>query len=269
MLWILSGTSDTLGGMSWENDDGTHEGYVLPEFIDGVRGRGIWSGSVPVDHVIVDVEYVGEPGAITAERYTSRPAAEVIGWRVMCDCRASGRSSTMTWTSDLIVRVPSKSLEDQAAARIFVPDDDVIDVEDTYHEMLTGIWRHEHVDGESALTAITRGRRAVNAAERDLDAAVEVARSVGESWEAIGRAAGITRQSAHSRWAPSDADVAAAKRQLADAVGDLAVAPLDQKLAGEIRRRLQAPALEDAKAVLQRNRRDRQSGAADRPPRLI
>ena len=251
--------------MSWVDDDGVHEGYVLPEFMDGVRGSGTWSGSVPDDHVIIDVEYVGEPGAITAERYTSRPAAEVIGWRAMCDCRANASSSaiTSTWISDLIVRVPSKSLEDHALGRIFVPDEDMIGVDDTYFEMFTAIWRREHVDGESALNAITQARRAVSAAERDLEAAVESARSAGESWEAIGRAAGITRQSAHSRWAPSDADVAAAKRKVDDAVADLAAAPLDQQVAGEMRRRLQSPALEDAKAVLQRARRDRQPGSAE------
>lgn len=236
--------------MSWADDDGVHEGYVLPEFIDGRRGNGTWSGSVPDDHVILDVEYVGEPGAITQERYTTRPAAEVVGWRVMCDCRANTRSSaiTNTWTSDLIVRVPSKSLDDETLGRLFVPDEDMIGVDDTYFEMFTAIWRREHVDGESALNAITQARRAVTAAERDLDDAVEEARSAGESWEAIGRAAGITRQSAHSRWAPSEADVTTAKRRIDAAVGDLAAAP---------------PDLEDAKTVPERARRDRQTGSAE------
>lgn len=251
--------------MSWSDEDGLHEGYVLPEFGDGVLGRGIWSGSVPADHVIVDVEYADEPGTTRQERYTSRPAAEVVGWRVMCDCRANLSSSaiTGTWTSDPIVRVPSLALEDPSAGRIFVSDHDVFGVDDTYHETFTDIWRREHVDGQSALNAITRARRAVTVAERDLDAAVEAARSAGESWEAIGRAAGITRQSAHARWAPSDADVAAAKRAVDGAVGDLAAAPLDQQGADEMRRRLRSPDLEDAKAVLQRARRDRRPGTVE------
>lgn len=47
--------------MGWETEDGAHEGYVLPEFADGVRGKGIWTGKVPADHVVVDVEYVVTP----------------------------------------------------------------------------------------------------------------------------------------------------------------------------------------------------------------
>ncbi|MCM0621787.1 hypothetical protein [Nocardioides bruguierae] len=113
--------------------------------------------------------------------------------------------------SDLIARVPSQALEDPSAGRIFANDHDVFGVDDTYFETFTAIWRREHVEGQSALNAITRARRAVAVAEQDLEDAVESARSAGESWEAIGRAAGITRQSAHARWAPSDADVAAAK----------------------------------------------------------
>lgn len=244
--------------MSWADEDGVHEGYVVPEFLDGIRGQGIWSGSVPPDHVIVDMEYVGEPG-MTTERYTSRPAAEVVGWRVMCDCRM-GNGSTITnqWVSDLVTRVPSKSLADEVGGlRLYVPDEDMIGVDDTYFEVFTAIWRREHVDGESALNAITQARRTLAAAERDLDAAVAAARAAGESWEAIGRAAGMARQSAHSRWAVSEADVAAAKRKVAEAVGDLAAAPLDQRVAGEMRRRLQSPELDDARAVLQRHRYDR------------
>lgn len=128
--------------VSWSDEDGLHEGYVLPEFGDGVRGRGIWSGSVPADHVIVEVEYAGEPGTTPQERYTSRPAAEVVGWRVMCDCRANPSSSaiTGTWMSDLVARVPSQSLEDLSAGRIFVSDHDVCGVDDTYFETFTSIW---------------------------------------------------------------------------------------------------------------------------------
>ncbi|MGL5825825.1 MAG: hypothetical protein ACRCYU_13605 [Nocardioides sp.] len=187
--------------MSWANENGTHEGYVLPEFTDGVRGTGTWAGSVPVDHVIVDVEY-GEPGVGDAPRYTTRPAAEVIGWRAMCDCRTWDDSSAVanTWASDLVVRVPSQALEDQTAGRIFVPDDDLIDVDINYHDMFTGIWRRDHTDPESALAAITTARRAITTAEKTLNEAVTTARAAGQSWESIGRAAGITRQSAHTRW---------------------------------------------------------------------
>lgn len=74
--------------MSWNTDDGLHEGYLLPGFADGHRGDGTTGGGVPPDQMIVDVEYVGEPGAITDTRYTTRQAAEVVGWRIICDCRS-------------------------------------------------------------------------------------------------------------------------------------------------------------------------------------
>jgi len=190
--------------MSWDSDDGIHEGYVLPEFIDGVRGRGIWTGKVPRDHVVVDVEYVGDPGDISEERYTSRPAAEVIGWRVMCDCRTGSTSRvTATWCSDLITRVPSSALHDPAAGRLYVPDEDVPEVDELFVDDLAGLWRREHVDGEGALSAIAQARSEAAAAERRLDEAVAAARAGGASWEAIGRAAGMTRQSAHGRWSGS------------------------------------------------------------------
>jgi hypothetical protein len=150
------------------------------------------------------VEYIGEPGSIRLERYTTRPAAEIVGWRAVCNCRRSESSRvTDTWASDLVTRVPSKALEDEAAGRIYVVDQDVMSVDDDFHDMFVGIWRREHVDGDRALEAIGRARDAVRNAERDLDDAVGAARAAGESWEAIGRAAGMTRQSAHGRWSSS------------------------------------------------------------------
>lgn len=255
--------------MSWETEDRAHEGYVVCEFLDGVRSAGRWSARVPDDHVIVDVEYDGPPGEVHGEHYTSRPAAEVIGWRVMCHCRTGDAGDspegTGTWSSDLVARVPSPRLEDPAAGRLFVPDDDMIGVDEAHDELFVGIWRREHVDKEGALPAVTRARHALARAERDLDSAVEAARAAGKSWEAIGRAAGITRQSAHARWSPSEAEVAAAKRQVDNAIRDLAAAPLDQNTTPEMRRRLQSPDLAEAKAVLARARQDRAADTANGP----
>jgi len=124
----------------------------------------------------------------------------------MCDCRTGvydTLSVTRTWMSDLLVRVPSAALEDVPAGRIYAADGDVIDVDfrDDVAGMATDRWHREHLDGPQALGRIRDARGRVSAAERELGAAVRDARAAGESWEAIGRSAGITRQTAHQRWA--------------------------------------------------------------------
>lgn len=244
--------------MSWEDDTGTHEGYVRAEFADGVHDYGMTTGKVPADQVIVDVEYVGAPGAITEERYTTRPAAEVIGWRVVCDCRTREDSSTVTnrWTSSLIQRVPSKALQDIAGGKLYAVDEDVPYVDDTHYEELVALWRREHVDGLSGLAAISEATSRIAAAEHDLNAAAAAARAGGASWEAIGRAAGMTRQAAHGRWAPTAATLAAAKRKVDGAIAEMAAAPLDQPMADRMRQRLAQPDVAEARAVLRAAKAD-------------
>lgn len=195
--------------MSWTTDDGQHEAYLVAEFADGQRATGTSGAGVPDDQIIVGTEYEGEPGAIANTRYTTRPAAEVIGWRVVCNCRTGVYdtwSETKTWMSDLLVRVPSAALEDVPAGRIYAADGDVIDVDfrDDVADMATNRWHSEHLDGPQALTRIRDARGRLAAADQELDGAVRDARAAGESWEAIGRAAGITRQTAHQRWAGLD-----------------------------------------------------------------
>ncbi|GAA3832426.1 hypothetical protein GCM10022226_62060 [Sphaerisporangium flaviroseum] len=52
-----------------------------------------------------------------------------------------------------------------------------------------------------ALDLIQAEAQAVSAAQARLTAAVRAAREAGNSWVDIGGAAGISRQSAHERWA--------------------------------------------------------------------
>lgn len=192
-----------LDGMTWKTDDGAHESYILPEFADGVRGLGITSNKVEWDEVIVQVEYP-EDGEID---YLVRPAAEVVGWRLVCDCiddpELDGRPSHQ-WIGPLIVRVPSKALEDVAAGRIYAPDDHVPDVNENDDEdrlaPLELQWRREHVDNLEELTRLRRIRSHLRAADVELEEAVMAARAAGFSWEAIGANLGMTRQSAHGRW---------------------------------------------------------------------
>ena len=184
----------------------------------------------------------------------------------MCDCRtavdAGGFGGALLpeadrWSSELLVRVPSASLENLAEGRIFAPDEDVpyLDDRDDVATMVRDRWWREHAGGMDALVRVTEARARVTAADRELDAAVAAARECGVSWEAIGRAAGMARQSAHARWGPSTspdrrAEIASARRRINDAVAELAVLPLDRPAADAMRRRLAEPDLQQARESL-------------------
>ena len=183
--------------MGWISEDAHHEGYLLPHFLDGQRGAGVTGGNIPDDEVAVGVGVINDDGDL---RYQTRPAAEVVGWVVCCDCSA-GRVTT-TWTGPTFVRVPSPSLESIAARRVFAPDDDApyaserSELEDAAREL----WRLEHVCGADAVGEVQAAAAGAAQADLRLETAVALARHSGASWETIGRAAGMTRQSAHERW---------------------------------------------------------------------
>lgn len=177
--------------MSWTDDSGRHEGYLECLFEDGWAGGG-WSDG----GVTVTVDPSGH--RVPYDAWTSRPQAEVISWRLACN-----HPDGTTWRSDHEwIRVPSQSLEDLAAHRIFAPDDDAgfVDDRDDVHAAVIAQWHSEHVDPLTSLDEIGSARREVAEATRRLDQAVARARVAEMSWEAIGKAAGISRQSAHERW---------------------------------------------------------------------
>lgn len=184
--------------MGWIHDDdsGWHEAFLAPDFGGGVRGVGIYAGR---DHEVI----VGADYSVGAEpRYERRPAATAIGWRVVCSCSSEEGRRETEWVSGLLVRVPSKALEDLPAGRFYCADEDVdfLDDVEPYEEAARAIWRREHLAPGDSLTAIARAKAAAVKADEDLRIAVARARAVGQSWDAIGRAAGMTRQSAHARW---------------------------------------------------------------------
>jgi len=184
--------------MGWLTDDGRHEGYLAPMFGDGQRGHGITGG--PDDEIVVGPELEGEDGSWI---WPTRPAGEVTGWVVCCDCNSSASyGPPSTWVGPVFTRVPSKTQESLAARRIFAPDDDVAYAADRQdvHDAAVELWRSEHAFGVDALTEVQAAAGAAAQAKLRLDAAVALARHSGASWADIGRAAGMTRQSAQERW---------------------------------------------------------------------
>jgi hypothetical protein len=145
---------------------------------------------VPDDAVIVDIDYDD-----TRPSYVTRPAAEAVGWRVMCDCRTEHGDylpESRRWTSELLVRVPSKELEDLAAARVFATDEDVayVDGRDDVADLGYRLWWRNHTAKADALSRVENARARVLAANRELDDAVTDAQTAGASPEAIDRSAG-------------------------------------------------------------------------------
>jgi len=186
--------------MGWLTEDGRHEGYLTPMFGDGQRGRGVTAGSVPDDQVVVGVETQGEDGSWG---WPTRPAGEITGWVVCCDCyRTASFGAPSSWIGPIFTRVPSTTLEDLAARRVFAADDDVayVSERDDVQGAAVELWRCEHAYGTDALTEVEAAAAALSQAKLRLDAAVALARNSGTSWADIGRAAGMTRQSAQERW---------------------------------------------------------------------
>jgi len=186
--------------MGWLSDDGRHEGYLAPMFGDGQRGRLTSGGLIPQDEVVVGVEVQDEDGAWT---WPTRPAGEVTGWVVCCDCYSNtSLGPPSTWVGPVFTRVPSTRLEHLTARRIFAPDDEIVYVSERedVHDAAVELWRSEHAFGVDALTEVQAAAGAAAQAKLRLDAAVALARHSGASWADIGRAAGMTRQSAQERW---------------------------------------------------------------------
>lgn len=193
--------------MGWEFEAGDHfhEGYLVPVFGDGTRGHAVTTGA-PDGSVHVVIRFADSTVASTPSNWgrETRPAAEITGWDVVCDCyRGGSHQPTERWVSPAPwVRVPSPALENVNAGKIYASDEDVADisVRADVADAACALLHREHVDGETASADIRAARQDVADAQDRLDKAVQRARSMGQSWSAIGAAASMTAQSAHQRW---------------------------------------------------------------------
>lgn len=146
-----------------------------------------WSGGIAPDGRIT----VGARGANLLLGDGSEVAEDAVtGWQAACSCG---------WCGPVWTRAAAPDQDDRTERIVYLPDGDPGEVlEAALHDE----WR-DHVasfDADPVVADITAAAREVEAARRRLDTAVAAARTAGASWEAIGTAAGITRQSAHERW---------------------------------------------------------------------
>jgi hypothetical protein len=176
------------GVVTWQTEDGGHEGWVAARFADGAI-----SGSTgPAGYRI---SYLAD-GTEVGDRDEWRADDAVVGWVGACTCG---------WRSRPWDRVATRTDEDVTARRAFgdyvTPDGRMLFDEDrdVVTDAVHAEWR-THVQPHQALADVAALAREHAEVGHQLADAVGRARAVGASWTDIGAAAGITRQSAHERW---------------------------------------------------------------------
>lgn len=202
--------------MGWEHylgDRGSewHEGYLVAEFEDGRRAFGISGSEIPPGHLAVDQHGDGTWGQDAVRRhggdaaFQTRPAGEVVGWRVVCNCYGPGDTvpSKRWFSQQLWTRVPSPIRHAPSAFRIFAADHDVLDVTISEDVSTAGhsVWWNDHINDIEAEAAIKAALAVIRSGEDQLTSAVIQARARKMSWAKIGSAAEMSAQSAHERWA--------------------------------------------------------------------
>ena len=119
------------------------------------------------------------------------PDSEIIGWRGACSCG---------WRGVMWERVISSAAADLTHRRDYVSPSEFADasskVEDAIHEE----WK-VHIAPSEAVLGVEAAAREYTQAGHRLDKTVAAAKAAGASWADIGHAVGISRQSAHERWA--------------------------------------------------------------------
>lgn len=156
--------------MSWASEDGRHEGWGAAVSPSGAVEVGSGGGVIHLD----------DGGSMLDD--------EVVGWRSVCSCG---------WRGPLWERVRDIADAEVAARRVWLDGGGIADIE--LEERTHGEWL-AHVRPVDAVAAVSVAAGAVERARVRLDEAVGQARKAGASWEAVGQAVGISRQSAHERW---------------------------------------------------------------------
>ena len=113
-----------------------------------------------------------------------------IGWRWVCSC---GQAGPVWW------RAPTAADHSPARHQVHAPGTGATaDPPDDLEEAIRAEWL-AHLP-TPAIAEVSAAAAAARKADADLAAAVRRARDAGESWAAIGTAAGMSRQAANQRW---------------------------------------------------------------------
>lgn len=170
--------------MGWVTNEGTHEGYVGAEVPDGRLAATYSSAGVEV----------WNPETNTFDKFAND---DVVAWVVTCE--------ECGWRGSRWERVTDHEQADWDANRVYVsPEEHMGWAPESVDEAGHQEWE-QHLRPVLALDELGKAAREAGAARRRLDLAVVDARDSGASWADVGRATGMSRQSAHQRWGVADA----------------------------------------------------------------
>lgn len=184
--------------MGWFTEGSEHEGYVVCVFADGMYGAA--GKHMQISLMTPDGKTIWENNE-DPDSVAWRPPSQVVGWKIACSCEPHEKHVIM---DQLWTRVWDPAEEDLTRRLIYAGDPSsdnaayVSDREDL-EPLFLDQWR-SHIAPDLHLQTITILGEQLKQIEAQLDEAVAAARSDGLSWDKIGRAFGITRQGARSRW---------------------------------------------------------------------
>ncbi|PZU49470.1 MAG: hypothetical protein DI571_02350 [Arsenicicoccus sp.] len=220
--------------------DVQHEGWVVPLFADGAEGAGTSSSrgilvarqpgdgprngdrvqlTYPDDSRVVglwqDDALVLEDGVVYShvrgqvrrevleEAEEWRPDAAVVGYVAGCECGWRGRPWTRVHSATAAGSTAWHGPEDDAVVdednRLIFQPGPYYDLDGAAEQPVIEEWRR-HIAPWRSLEDLEEAAARQAAATRELDEAVRAAKAAGASWADIGRATGMTRQSANERW---------------------------------------------------------------------
>ncbi len=173
--------------MGWFTDYSEgHEGWAASVTPDGrltasSTGKGMLvsglTGRYEADTAQPDLEVV--------------PHGEITGWRGQCECG---------WQGEFWTRVASPEQADPGHRLAYLPPETSGHAPEPVEDAICQEWEAHILPLAGIAGVVTAAREFAQAGQR-LDKTVAAAKAAGASWADIGRAAGITRQAAHERWA--------------------------------------------------------------------
>lgn len=181
---------------------------------DGSAAEGMWQdGALLRDDGAVlttdawEVSDRRSPGAVSREVLEEaeewRPDAAVVGYAAGCECGWRGRPWTRVQSAAAAGSSAWHSPEDGAVVdednRLIFQPGPYYDLDGNAERLVVDEWRR-HIAPWRSLEDLAEAAARHATAVRELDDAVRAARAAGASWADVGRATGMSRQSANERW---------------------------------------------------------------------